>query len=527
MMGKLMFKKLLITLTPAALIVCGFLTIASCDNSDANAAKADNSDSANIQTAKQDDGVIEPSDIIARVGDEVITFSELNTTLNSSAMVGLSIPALGTPERNRVIITLLDKAISANLIYLDAKQKGTDKETAYLSDLKKFEEAVLISMYRSKVLIGEIPVSEEEVNNFYKSNISPTNELTDDLKLAIESKIRQSKYNKLEGSLRERLRAGTSVKIDERVLGTEYDSKRSPADVVATVGDRKITWSDVEIPMRGADFRATLSEFYVDDDEERLHRLNDYIDYSLMVDKARAAGMDKEPEFVQRTAEYRKTRLINIHRAKLIKSWQPSDDELKTYFMDNIDHISVPESRKVQMVVVATKEEAEDIKKRIDDGEITIYQAAQQYSLDPNAKNTLGEMGWVKHGTGFPELDDFTFNLDVDVIGGPVKSPAGWHLVRVEDVQDAQYQNIDDPETHKLTLRRYMQEKFNNYVVDLRKNHFKVAVYEDELTRNFQKEADMIAELNKKAKEKDSITKQRQKDLDKWIGGPPSQQIGQ
>ena len=467
-----------------------------------------------------------PSDVIARVGDETINFSELNTMLNSSAMVGLSIPALGTPERDKVIITLLDKAISANLIYLDAKEKGTDKQEEYLSDMKKYEDAILIDMYKSRVLIGEIPVSEEEISEFYKSSISPTNELNDDLKLAIESKIRQGKYKKLEDSLRDRLRAGTKVSINKTVLSTSYDLERKPTDVLATIGDRGITWSDVEVEMRGADYRASLSEFYIDNDQERLKRLNSYIDNTLMVDKARAAGMDKDPEFDRRTAEYRKTRLINIHRDRLIQGWQPSEDELKTYYMDNIDHMSVPESRKVQMVVVATKKEAEDIKQRIEKGEITMYQAAQQYSLDPNAKTTLGVMGWVKHGTGFPELDDFTFNLDPGVVGGPVKSPAGWHLVKVLDLMDAQNDNIDKPETHRLTLRRYMQEKFNAYVVDLRKNHFKVAVYEDELTRNFQQQADYIAGLLEKSKQEGSVTQQREKDLQKWIE-PAAQKAGQ
>jgi parvulin-like peptidyl-prolyl isomerase len=526
MMGNSMFKKLLTTLTRAALLACGMLTITSCDNNNAGSANATTSDSASVQAARHNDAATEPDDVIARVGDEEITFSGLSTMLNSSAMVGLSIPALGTPERDKVIITLLDKAISANLIYLDAKEKGTDKQEEYLTDIKKFEDAVLIGMYRSRVLIGEIPVSEEEVNDFYKSSISPTTELNDDLKLAIEAKLRKGKYNKQKDSLRDRLRADTKVSINEAVLYTSYDSKRTPTDVLATIGDREITWSDVEVEMRGADFRTSLDEFHVDNDAERLKRLNDYIDNTLMADKARAAGMDKDPEFFQRTAEFRKTRLINIHRARLIQGWQPSEDELKTYYMDNIDHLVVPESRKIQMVVVATKEEAEDIKQRIEDGEITIYQAAQQYSIDPNAKTTLGEMGWVKQGTGFPGLDDFTFNLEPDTIGGPVESPAGWHLIKVLDVMDAQYDNIDDPQTHQLTLHRYMQEKFNNYVVGLRKNDFKVVVYQDELTRNFQKEADMIAELNMKARQEGSVTEQRQKDLQKYME-PATQKTGE
>jgi parvulin-like peptidyl-prolyl isomerase len=240
-----------------------------------------------------------------------------------------------------------------------------------------------------------------------------------------------------------------------------------------------------------------------------------------MADKVRAAGMEQDPEFVRRTAEYRKTRLINVHRTELINDWTPSDDELQGWFLEHMDSITVPEARKVQMVVLKTKQEAEDIKAQIDSGKLTMFQAAQQYSLDPNAKTTLGEMGWVSHGTGYPELDDFTFSLEPDVIVGPVESPTGWHLVKVLDVRDAQFQNIDDAATRKRTLRMYMKDRLNNYVVDLRKNRFKVVVYDDELTRQFQKEADYIAALNKKAMQEGSVTKQRQKELEKSIVTPP------
>ena len=167
-----------------------------------------------------------------------------------------------------------------------------------------------------------------------------------------------------------------------------------------------------------------------------------------------------------------------------------------------------------------TKEEAQSIKADIDSGKITMFKAAQQYSLDPNAKHTLGEMGWVTQGTGFDGLDDFTFNLEPDTIGGPVESPAGWHLVKVLDVNDAQYQDFDDPQTRKRALRLYMKNKFNDYVVDLRQNHFEVAVFDDELTRQFQKQADYIAELNVKAKEQGSVTQQRLEDLQKYIVTP-------
>jgi len=277
----------------------------------------------------------------------------------------------------------------------------------------------------------------------------------------------------------------------------------------------------VQVQMRGADYRASLAEFYLDNDEERLARLQEYIDNTLMADKAIAAGMKQDPEFVKRTAEYRKTRLINVHRNGLVHKWTPSDDDLKDYFVDHMDKISVPEARKVQMVVVASKEEAEAIKADIDSGKITMFKAAQDYSLDPNAKRTLGDMGWVSQGTGFDELDDFTFNLEPEVVSDPVESPAGWHLVKVLDVNDAQLQNFDDSQTRQATLRLYMQKKFNDYVVDLRQNKFDVAVYDDELNKHFQKEADYIAELTLKSKKAGSVTQQRVEDMQKWIAPPP------
>lgn len=92
--------------------------------------------------------------------------------------------------------------------------------------------------------------------------------------------------------------------------------------------------------------------------------------------------------------------------------------------------------------------------------------------------------------------------------------------MKVLDVNDGQYQNFDDAQTRKIMLREYMNDKFKDYVVDLRKNHFEVAVYEEELFRHFQKEADLIAELTIKAQQPDSLTRQREKDLEKWMPPP-------
>ena len=107
--------------------------------------------------------------------------------------------------------------------------------------------------------------------------------------------------------------------------------------------------------------------------------------------------------------------------------------------------------------------------------------------------------------------------LDPEVLGGPIQSPAGWNLVKVLDVRDAQLQYLSEPQTRKETLRRYLKEKQDAYVVDLRLNRYSVEMDDKNLHRLFQEEADWIAALNEKAKQEGSVTQERVKDMQKWI----------
>lgn len=470
-----------------------------------------------VAAAAQEPAFPQHSDLVAKVEDEEITYGQLNTIINSSAMVGLSIPALGTPERHQAVLSVLDKVITANLLYLDALDKGKDRLPEYQEDIRRFEDAVIASLYRSQVMIGDIPVSQEEIEAYYKKNIKKDVELNDDVRLAIEAKLRKQKLQALQDSLRERLREGVRIEIDKDKLKSANTYQRKDEDVIVHIDDEVLTWGDIKVAMRGADHKEELEPLVYDSDEERMKRLQSLIDEQLLTMKGRAAGLDQDPAFKTRTAEFHKTRLINMHREDLIADWQPSEEELQAFFEEHRDEISMPEARKVQMVVVKTREEAEDIKKKIEGAELTMYQAAQEYSLVPGAKQNLGEIGWVSQGSGFPELDEFTFLLEPGELGGPVQSPAGWHLVKVLDVRDAQLQYLSEPQTRKETLRRYLKEKLDNYVVDLRLNKYTVVVDDENLHRLFQEEADWIAALNEKAKQQGSVTQERVKEMEKWI----------
>mgnify|MGYP001823794284 FL=1 len=181
----------------------------------------------------------------------------------------------------------------------------------------------------------------------------------------------------------------------------------------------------------------------------------------------------------------------------------------------------MPEFRRVQMVVLKTEEEAKDIKRRIEAGEMTMYEAAQRHSIAPEAKKDLGEIGWVQKGRVLvPNLEEEVFNLGPGKIGGPVQVGEEWHIMRVTDVREAQREDLNEAATRKEARRQYIHDRLNKYTANLREKDFTVEVYEDKILQLAQAEADMVAQLAEQAGEPDSVTQERIKELQKFITPP-------
>jgi parvulin-like peptidyl-prolyl isomerase len=414
------------------------------------------------------------------VDDQPISFNQIEIMLNSAGVIGMNIPPPGTPERNVARLELLDKVVSANLLYLDALDKGVDKAPVYQHEVERFAESTLATMYRQKVLIGDLPVSDEEIMAYYENNIVDDTPFTKDLGMAIEAKLHKQKYQVRMADLRERLREGISVSIDEVQLDPAQDGNRESDTVVASVDKEAITWGEIRGHLFNPKGEASV--------ENRVAGLNEFIDRRIMLQKARAVNLEADPKFQERLNEFTKLRLISMHRGQLLEELEPTDDEIRAYYKEHRDGIFIPEARKVQMVVMPVKEDAEQVKQQIEAGEITIYEAAQEFSIDPNAKKTLGELGWVEHGSGFPELDELTFSLPLNEIGGPVESPAGWHLVKALEIREAAFTDISQADTWRKTRRMMIKERMNEYTADLRKNRYKVEVYNDVLNRLLEEE---------------------------------------
>lgn len=431
----------------------------------------------------------DPDDMIARVGDQVITFSEINTMMNSSAIVGLSMPELGTPERDTVRLTLLDKHISANLLYLDALKQGKDRDPAYLQELETFSNSILAALYRQKTVVDAIDVTDAEIQDFFDNHVAEGTELTEEVRAGIEARLHKQRFMTSMNAHQQKLREGVEVVVVDAELDPDDDEVRIDTTVVARVDGKPVSWGEVK-GLLGTPANAGSME-------NRLKALNGMIDNRLMSAKAKAAGLEQDPSYLARIGEYRKTRLINLHRNSLLKEMEPTEAELAAYFAAHRDQIVVPEVRDIQMVVLESEAAAAEIKQKIESGELTMSKAAAEHSIVPGAAKTLGKIGWVSKGSGFPGLDAAAFALAPNEVGGPVESPAGWHLVTVLDMRDAAHESLEDDRAVRETRRLLIRDRLGEYAVNLRKNDFKVEIFEDTIAKYSQQEIDWYQEARK------------------------------
>lgn len=80
-------------------------------------------------------------------------------------------------------------------------------------------------------------------------------------------------------------------------------------------------------------------------------------------------------------------------------------------------------------ILVKTEEEANEIMKKLENGE-DFDTLARQYSFCPS-KEKGGDLGYFNRGQMVPEFENAAFSTPIGGIAGPVKTRFGWHIIKV------------------------------------------------------------------------------------------------
>ena len=124
-----------------------------------------------------------------------------------------------------------------------------------------------------------------------------------------------------------------------------------------------------------------------------------------------------------------------------------SEAGVEKYYTDHARDFEVPREAQIAHILVRipetggsaaedrTKAKAADLIRRAKAGE-DFGKLARENSEDPGSAAQGGDLGWIRAGQVFPEFEQAAFALKKGEISAPVRTPFGYHAIRVLEVRE-------------------------------------------------------------------------------------------
>jgi peptidyl-prolyl cis-trans isomerase D len=167
-----------------------------------------------------------------------------------------------------------------------------------------------------------------------------------------------------------------------------------------------------------------------------------------------------QKNYANSVPEKRKVKYAMIDLAKIESGVQVTRDELESYYNQHRDQYRVPEQAKVSHILIKTplpgpdgkvdekgvaaaQQRAQDLLKQLKAG-ANFEDLARKNSEDPGSAKEGGSLGWVPKGRTVPEFEKAAFSLPKGQLSDLVKTSYGFHIIRVDDRQEAHLKTLEE-----------------------------------------------------------------------------------
>ncbi|RUM93578.1 MAG: peptidylprolyl isomerase [Thiothrix sp.] len=171
------------------------------------------------------------------------------------------------------------------------------------------------------------------------------------------------------------------------------------------------------------------------------------------------------------TKEQVKISYIVLDEAELASQVSVDDNALQTFYEQEKDLYRVPEARKVSHILIKASQEdgadelavaesrAKEIHTKIMAG-ADFFETAKETSEDKLSAEQGGDLGFISPGDMDPAFEKALFSLSVDSISEPVKTPQGYHILKLIEVRPAKVKSFDEakPEVEQEFRQREAEQ---------------------------------------------------------------------
>lgn len=187
----------------------------------------------------------------------------------------------------------------------------------------------------------------------------------------------------------------------------------------------------------------------------------------VFMQEAQKRGLDATDDFKAQIELARQTILIRELFADYQKKNPVTDAEIKAEY-DKFAAANGGKEYKARHILVEKEDEAKAIIASLKKGG-KFDEIAKKQSKDPGSGANGGDLDWASANSYVPEFSQAMVKLNkgqtTDV---PVKSQFGWHIIRVDDVRDAQLPKMEDVKPQ--IAQQLQQQKLASFQENLRKS---------------------------------------------------------
>lgn len=267
--------------------------------------------------------------------------------------------------------------------------------------------------------------------------------------------------------------------------------------VVATAGNKVFTMKDIDerISKLPAEYQQIANQ-------KKKEILDTMIVEYLLTGEAKRRGLNRDKEVIKLVEAANNkiliARLVDVQTAKAFVT----NDEISEFYQRNKEQFVAPEMWRASHIIVDTKADADRALQRIRSGE-SFEDVAKDMSKDAT-KEKGGDIGYFAKGQLLPEFEEACIALQVNEVSNPVKSPLGYHIIKLTEHSMQRELTIDEikPRIEVELLAIKKKESFDKLISDL-KQKSRVQIKEELLVVPAQEPA---AEKNE-AQEMTSETK--------------------
>ena len=234
-----------------------------------------------------------------------------------------------------------------------------------------------------------------------------------------------------------------------------WDAAEHSGEVVAVVGGEKIYMSEIR------DYLEAIPQLKELPFEMVYPQLLETVVNARVLQRAAEKDGTETQESVQRALQLAHDQIVAQAWLDQKLNAMVTPRQLKILYRQEMKNWVPTEEVHARHILVQTEKEAKDLAVQLKNG-ANFGALAGQYSMDKSSPD--GDLGYFTEDMMIPEFGKAVFALKKGQVSEPIKTPFGWHIVRLEDRRPTQMPSFESvqEDLKKILMERNMAKVLEN-----------------------------------------------------------------